>query len=129
MRVWADRWYPSSKTCSGCGSAKAKPTLAERLYVCDNNDCGLQIDRDLNAAVNLARLARAEQSACFDVVEPTVRRPLRRRWWLRNLKEAPRRKARLPDGTEHAHVCSPEGNGYAPCHTVSNGGVFADTRP
>lgn len=47
VRVRADRWYPSSKTCSGCGSVKAKLTLAERLYVCDNNDCGLQIDRDL----------------------------------------------------------------------------------
>ncbi|MEU1983942.1 IS607 family element RNA-guided endonuclease TnpB [Nocardia sp. NPDC019395] len=66
VRVRADRWYPSSKTCSGCGSVKAKLTLAERLYVCDNNDCGLRIDRDLNAAINLARLARAEQSACFD---------------------------------------------------------------
>lgn len=65
-RVMADRWYPSSKTCSGCGSVKAKLTLAERLYVCDNEDCGLLIDRDLGAAINLARLARAEQSACFD---------------------------------------------------------------
>lgn len=62
----ADRWYPSTKTCSGCGSVKAKLSLSERTYVCDNNDCGLVIDRDLNAAINLARLARAEQSACFD---------------------------------------------------------------
>ncbi|WP_228811965.1 MULTISPECIES: RNA-guided endonuclease InsQ/TnpB family protein [Nocardia] len=66
VRVRAGRWSPSSKTCSGCGCVKAKLTLAERLYVCDNNDCGLQIDRDLNAAINLARMARAEQSACFD---------------------------------------------------------------
>nr|WP_313774778.1 IS607 family element RNA-guided endonuclease TnpB [Mycobacterium sp.] len=65
-RVQADRWYPSSKTCSGCGSVKAKLSLSERLYVCDNEDCGFEIDRDLNAAINLARHARAEQSACFD---------------------------------------------------------------
>lgn len=66
MRVQASRWYPSSKTCSGCGSVKAKLSLSERVYECDNADCGLQIDRDLNAAINLARHARAEQSACFD---------------------------------------------------------------
>lgn len=65
-RVIADRWYPSSKTCSGCGSVKAKLGLSERVYVCGNQDCGLTIDRDLNAAVNLARYARAEHSACFD---------------------------------------------------------------
>lgn len=51
----ADRWFPSSKTCSGCGAVKAKLTLAERNYMCDN--CGARIDRDLNAATNLARLS------------------------------------------------------------------------
>lgn len=55
--VRADRFYPSSKTCSGCGSVKAKLTLAEREYVCTT--CGMVIDRDLNAAVNLARVAAA----------------------------------------------------------------------
>ena len=65
-RVQADRWYPSSKTCSGCGSVKAKLNLSERTYVCEHENCGLRIDRDLNAAINLARIARAEQSACFD---------------------------------------------------------------
>ena len=55
--VRADRFYPSSKTCSGCGSVKAKLTLAEREYVCTT--CGMVIDRDLNAAVNLARHAQA----------------------------------------------------------------------
>ena len=52
--VEADRYYPSSKTCSGCGRRKPTLTLAERTYECDG--CGLRIDRDLNAAVNLARL-------------------------------------------------------------------------
>ncbi len=51
--VIADRWYPSSKTCSGCGTVKAELALAERTYACDA--CGLVLDRDVNAAVNLAR--------------------------------------------------------------------------
>lgn len=51
----ADRWYPSSKTCSGCGAVKAKLALSERVYECEA--CGLVIDRDRNAAVNLAALA------------------------------------------------------------------------
>jgi putative transposase len=53
--VVADRWYPSSKTCSGCGTVKAKLALSEREYHCDT--CGLVLDRDLNAARNLAALA------------------------------------------------------------------------
>ena len=51
----ADRWYPSSKTCSGCGAVKAKLALHEREYKCEA--CGLVIDRDRNAARNLAALA------------------------------------------------------------------------
>ena len=50
----ADRWYPSSKTCSGCGTAKTKLALSERTYHCEA--CGLVIDRDHNAALNLAAL-------------------------------------------------------------------------
>lgn len=46
-----NRWYPSSKTCSNCGTVKAKLSLNERTYVCDA--CGLRIDRDLNAAINI----------------------------------------------------------------------------
>jgi putative transposase len=52
--VVADRFYPSSKTCSACGWVKAKLTMAERTFTCQA--CGLQIDRDLNAARNLAKL-------------------------------------------------------------------------
>jgi putative transposase len=54
--VVANRFYPSSKTCSACGWVKAKLTLAERTFQCDA--CGLRIDRDLNAARNLAKLAQ-----------------------------------------------------------------------
>ena len=46
-----DRWYPSSKTCSNCGSVKTKLSLKERTYKCEH--CGLVIDRDLNAAINI----------------------------------------------------------------------------
>ena len=57
----ADRWYPSSKTCSGCGRRKPSLPPSERTYHCDNPDCGLVLDRDRNAAVNLARLTRDHQ--------------------------------------------------------------------
>lgn len=40
-----DRWYPSSKTCSNCGTVKAKLSLKERVYRCDH--CRLVIDRAL----------------------------------------------------------------------------------
>jgi putative transposase len=55
----ADRWFPSSKTCSGCGAVKTKLALAERTYHCTG--CGLTLDRDLNAARNLAALATATE--------------------------------------------------------------------
>jgi putative transposase len=54
--VVADRFFPSSKTCSACGWVKAKLTLAERTFACEG--CGLAVDRDLNAARNLAKLAQ-----------------------------------------------------------------------
>lgn len=50
--VVADRFYPSSKTCSCCGGIKSDLKLKERVYKCDS--CGLEKDRDLNAAENLA---------------------------------------------------------------------------
>jgi len=59
--VVANRWYPSSKTCSACQAAKAKLSLAERTFRCAH--CGLVIDRDLNAALNLASLAEATGTA------------------------------------------------------------------
>jgi len=53
--IVADRWFPSSKTCSVCGVVKAKLLLSERGYRCES--CGLVMDRDENAARNLAALA------------------------------------------------------------------------
>jgi putative transposase len=51
--VKADRFYPSSKTCSGCGHIKQDLKLRDRTYVCE--ECGLVIDRDANAAINLQK--------------------------------------------------------------------------
>jgi putative transposase len=47
-----DRFFPSSKLCSNCGQIKENLTLADRIYICD---CGLKIDRDLNAAKNILK--------------------------------------------------------------------------
>jgi len=52
--VKAPRFYPSSKTCASCGAVKAKLSLSERTFACDS--CGHVVDRDFNAATNLARL-------------------------------------------------------------------------
>jgi len=53
--VIADRFFPSSKTCSNCGEVKKNLTLKDRIYSCDF--CGFEIDRDLNAAINLNNYA------------------------------------------------------------------------
>jgi putative transposase len=53
--VRADRWFPSSKTCSSCGTLRKDLTLKDRTFEC--RECGLVMDRDLNAAVNLAAWA------------------------------------------------------------------------
>ncbi len=49
------RWYPSSKTCSGCGWIHKDLTLADRVFCCQH--CGMVLDRDENAALNLAASA------------------------------------------------------------------------
>ena len=60
--VIADTFYASSKTCSNCGCKKKELKLSERLFVCD--DCNFEIDRDLNAAINLSRLGHNRIYAC-----------------------------------------------------------------
>jgi len=74
--VVADRWYPSSKTCSACGWRKPSLTLAERTFRCEN--CGHEEDRDVNSARNLLKLAASgaeSENACGGTVRP---RPARR---------------------------------------------------
>lgn len=51
--VFADRFYPSSRTCSNCGNIKKDLKLSDRTYHCEC--CGITIDRDFNASINLAR--------------------------------------------------------------------------
>jgi transposase len=66
----ASRWFPSSKTCSGCGAVKAKLALSEGTYRCD---CGLVTGRDVNAAANLLNLAASgaeSLNACGGTVRP-----------------------------------------------------------
>lgn len=50
--VKVDKFFPSSKTCSCCGNIKKDLKLSDRTYKCDK--CGLKIDRDYNASINLA---------------------------------------------------------------------------
>jgi putative transposase len=76
-RIWD--FYPSSKACSGCGAVKAKLALSERTYRCGH--CGLALDRDVNAAINLRNLAASgaeSLNACGGCVRPgpAGRRPL-----------------------------------------------------
>ncbi|MGH3521504.1 MAG: zinc ribbon domain-containing protein, partial [Mycobacterium sp.] len=54
----ADRWYPSSQLCSICGARNTHLTLSERAFTCPN---GHRLDRDLNAAANLAAWAKAHE--------------------------------------------------------------------
>lgn len=51
--IVADRWFPSSRLCSSCGAKKETLSLSERYWTCGS--CGTSHDRDINAAVNLAR--------------------------------------------------------------------------
>ena len=59
--VLADRWYPSSKLCSGCGTRNAELALGDRTWTCPG--CGARHDRDVNAAINLQRLATGALAA------------------------------------------------------------------
>ena len=53
----ADRWLPSTRTCSQCGAVRPNMDLSERTFVC--HACGVVVERDLNAAVNLAAYAES----------------------------------------------------------------------
>lgn len=77
-----DRWYPSSKTCSRCGHIQPMP-LRSRVFDCQ--ECGFQIDRDLNASINLENaledkvgVAHSELNACGEVSADTPRRSRKR---------------------------------------------------
>jgi putative transposase len=59
--VVCDRWFPSTKTCSRCGMVRKRMRLSERIFRCDA--CALVLDRDRNAAANLAAWAEAASMA------------------------------------------------------------------
>ncbi len=61
--VVADRWFPSSKTCSICSSVQKKMPLSVRQWICP--DCGASHDRDLNAARNLATYAASSAVSAY----------------------------------------------------------------
>jgi putative transposase len=59
--VKISRWFPSTKTCSSCGEIKPMK-LSERVYECG---CGLSLDRDLNAAINIKMAGLAMSGAIY----------------------------------------------------------------
>ncbi len=72
--VVADRWFPSSKTCPCCGSVKAGLALSQRTFACDA--CNHEAPRDLNAAINLERLAASSAvTACGEERSGAGRKP------------------------------------------------------
>src|SRR5215469_7147335 len=74
--ILADRWEPSSKRCSACGWLDADLTLSDRIFHCEQ--CGLVLDRDLNAAMNLEKLAGSSSdslNACGATSSGTKRKP------------------------------------------------------
>jgi putative transposase len=120
--VEADRFFPSSKICSGCGHVKAKLPLSEREYQCER--CGMVVDRDLNAARNLAQLVAANVDGVAGSGPETEKTPVdgdRRpgvRWVV--LDEA---------GSRHGPLGSigpalPTGNGRLPESGESDTGPF-----
>jgi putative transposase len=60
----ADKWYASSKRCSGCGHCKEELLLSERTYTC--TQCGISLDRDHNAAICLEQLLSTVSSTGID---------------------------------------------------------------
>ncbi len=71
----ASRWEPSSKTCSGCGWVDENLTLSDRTFHCQQ--CGLVLDRDLNAAINVSKLADSSpesRNACGGASAGTPRK-------------------------------------------------------
>ena len=71
--VVISQWYPSSKTCSSCGSIQPKMPLNVREWTCP--DCGTKHDRDINAAKNILAVGTTV-SACGDSVRPKTHKEL-----------------------------------------------------
>jgi putative transposase len=89
--VIADRWYPSSKLCGQCGHIRNDLTLADRVFTCA---CGHCMDRDRNAAMNLARWGQTHHQT-----SPDPRTPKQR---------GRATNARRRDGTDQHPTCAGE---------------------
>ena len=79
----ADRFYPSSKTCSHCGAKKEDLTLKDRTFVCP--ECGHTINRDLNAALNLLSLITNQVGADYPELTPADLTALHSRFTLNGI--------------------------------------------
>jgi putative transposase len=121
--VAVGRFYPSSKTCSHCGAVKAKLPLWERAYHCDH--CGTSIDRDVNAARNIAREATrliaqptmaCRTSTTVPGYDRTPQTPPRDQ--VRPPKRKPRRQGRL---REEPSSGRPEGDRMSLGRDAGNG--------
>ncbi len=68
--IIADRWFPSSKTCSNCGNYNPDLKLSDRWFLC--TECGSFLDRDGNAAINLSRWSHHRTQACGQVAADSL---------------------------------------------------------
>jgi putative transposase len=87
----ADRWFPSSKTCSRCGFIIPELSLSQRIFRCPR--CGFECDRDRNAALNLEYLAASYAvTACGEERSGVVRKSRVKR---ASVNQEPNRKVEL----------------------------------
>ena len=84
--VQIDTYFPSSKTCSRCGSIKKNLTLADRTYVC--SECGFEMDRDLNASINILNEAtRLRDNGLIKKKKVRKRNKLRRKPLVESIEQ------------------------------------------
>jgi putative transposase len=108
--VAADRYYPSSKTCSACGAVKTKLRLTDRVFTCEQPGCGHVQDRDLNAALNLAHIAQqhAQAEGVSSYVARTERfTPTARGGQVRlnhSVERSPVKREASPDAPQHGNA-------------------------
>lgn len=103
-----DRWAPTSKTCSACGAAKTTLSLSERVYHCDV--CGLTLDRDTNAARNIARWAVASETGeTLNAGGDTVRPPTPRRGRRESVKPEDPGRPGSPQASDGLPIPTPRG--------------------
>jgi putative transposase len=109
LLITAGRFHPSSKTCSACGAVRAKLGLSERVFTCDNRTCGHVQDRDLNAALNLARIAagqaQSEGVKCYVAATGAETRNARGgQVRLDPVERSPMKREESQDSSQHGDV-------------------------